>query len=124
MSPVSRGFLFWTPRILTIVFILFLGIFALDVFGEGYSFGQTVVALFMHLIPNFVVLAVLIVAWRWEWVGAVLFVGLGAFYIITTWGRFHWSAYAAIAGPLFFVGALFFLNWILKERVRAPVGGA
>lgn len=121
MTSVTRGILFWAPRVLTIAFILFLGLFALDVFTEGYGFVETVIALLMHLIPNFIVLAVLILAWRWEWIGAVLFVGLGLFYIAMTWGRFHWSAYAGIAGPLFLVGILFFLNWILKERMNAPI---
>lgn len=124
MKPIARGCLFWTPRVLTIAFILFLGLFALDVFGEGYTFGETIVALFMHLIPNLIVLVALIVAWKWEWVGGVLFIGLGLFYIISTWGRFHWSAYVAIAGPLLLVGALFFLNWILRDRIRPEVAGA
>ena len=66
MTSAAKGLLFWTPRVLTIAFILFLGLFALDVFGEGYGFWGTLVALLMHLIPNFVVLAVLIIAWRWE----------------------------------------------------------
>ena len=52
----------WTPRVLTILFILFMAIFALDVFGE-YSFPLILVALFMHLIPNFILIGVLLVAW-------------------------------------------------------------
>jgi len=121
MTSAAKGLLFWTPRVLTIAFILFLGLFALDVFGEGYGFWGTLVALLMHLIPNFVVLAVLIIAWRWEWVGGVIFLGLGVFYIVETWGRFHWSAYAGISGPLFLIGILFFLNWIFRRKLRVQL---
>jgi hypothetical protein len=121
MTAAARKLLFWTPRVLTIAFILFLGLFALDVFGEGYGFWGTLVALLMHLIPNFILLAVLIIAWRREWVGGVLFLGLGVFYLVMTWGRFHWSAYAGISGPLFLVGILFFLNWIFKEKLMVQV---
>jgi hypothetical protein len=118
MTSGTRRLLFWTPRILTIVFILFLGLFALDVFSETQGFFRTALAFLIHLIPNFVLFGVLLVAWRWEWVGAVLFTGLGVFYLAETWGRFHWSAYAAISGPLLLVGVLFLLNWIFRDQVR------
>ena len=72
--------LFWAPRLLTVLFILFLGLFALDVFSEGYGPWETVVALFMHLIPHMILAVILIVAWRWEWVGAVFFFVIGWIY--------------------------------------------
>ena len=81
MNTGSKRALYWTPRVLCILFALFLSIFALDVFGEGYSVWDTIVALFMHLIPVYMVIAALLVAWRWEWVGAVLFIALGVLYI-------------------------------------------
>ncbi len=118
MSEKVRLFLFWAPRSLTILFILFLGLFALDVFGEGHGFLGTLFALFMHLIPNFIVLAVLILAWKWEWIGGLLFAGLGVFYIVWAWGRFHISAYFFISGPLFLIAALFMLGWVLRSRIR------
>lgn len=119
MSESLRQILFWAPRGITIAFILFLGLFALDVFGEGHGFWGTLVALLMHLIPNFIVLAILILAWRWEWIGALLFAGLGVFYIVWTWGRFHISAYFAISGPLFLVAFLFLLGWVFRHQIRA-----
>jgi hypothetical protein len=118
MSGGTRRFLFWAPRGLTILFILFLGLFALDVLGEDYTFWETLVALFMHLIPNIIVLLVLILAWKWEWIGAVLFTGLGLFYIVMAWGKFHISAYLAISGPLFLVGLLFLAGWMLRSEIR------
>jgi hypothetical protein len=120
MNASTRRALFWTPRILTVAFALFLALFALDVFDEGYSIGETVAALFMHLIPNFLLVAILIVAWRREWVGAILFSGLGVFYLVMTWGRMHWGAYLGISGPLFLMGLLFLLNWIYREEIRPP----
>ena len=118
MNSSTRRVLFWTPRVLTIAFILFLGLFALDVFGEGYTFVETLIALLMHLIPNFLLLAFLIVAWRREWIGAILFTGLAIFYLVWTWGRFHWSAYVGISGPLFLLGILFLVGWIFRKEIR------
>ena len=118
MNQSLTRLLFWGPRGLTILFILFLGIFALDVFDEGYTFSETLVALFMHLIPNMILALILILAWRWEWIGAVLFAGLGLFYILWSWGRFHISAYFVISGPLFLVALLFWFGWVYRAKIR------
>lgn len=110
--------LFWTPRVLSFAFALFLSIFALDVFESGRGFWKTLAALGMHLLPSLLVLLVLAVAWRRELVGAIAFAGLGVLYLVTSWGRFDWSAYACISGPLFLVGGLFLANWLWKRRNR------
>jgi hypothetical protein len=121
MSTNTRRALFWAPRILSILFALFLSLFALDVFGEGHSFWETVLALLIHLIPVYIVVIVLVVAWRWEWVGAVLFPALGIFYIVWMWGRFPVVTYVSMSGPLFLIGVLFLLNWIYREELRTRV---
>ena len=118
MNRSAKQALFWAPRILCILFAVFLSIFALDVFGEDYGFWETVLALLIHLIPVYIVVIILVIAWRWEWVGAFLFIALALFYLIWSWGRFHWSAYAAISGPLCLLGILFLINWIYKEQLR------
>jgi hypothetical protein len=43
-QPVKR-ILLWTPRVLSLLFALFVSLFALDVFGQGYGFWQTTLAL-------------------------------------------------------------------------------
>jgi hypothetical protein len=113
-----KRILFWTPRILCILFAMFLSLFALDVFGEDQGFWETTLALLIHLIPVYIVVIVLVVAWRWEWVGAVVFNGLALLYVIWFWGRFHWCAYVGISGPMIVVGVLFLLNWIYREQLR------
>jgi hypothetical protein len=118
MNRSLTRLLYWGPRGLTILFILFLALFALDVFGEGYTFSETVVALFMHLIPNMILAIILIVAWKREWIGAVLFGGMGAFYLFWAWGKFHISAYFLISGPLFLVALLFLTGWVYRAEIR------
>ena len=118
MNQSMTRLLFWGPRGLTILFILFLGLFALDVFGEGYTFSETIVALFMHLIPNMILAIILVLAWKWEWIGAALFAALGLFYIFWSWGRFHISVYFVISGPLFLVALLFWIGWKHRAEIR------
>jgi len=48
INPIKRDWIYWTPRILSIVFVLFLALFSLDVFDGNYGFWGTLLALFMH----------------------------------------------------------------------------
>ena len=116
-TRVKRA-LFWTPRVLCIIFAVFLSLFALDVFGEGHGFWETSLTLLIHLVPVYLVVAALVIAWRWEWIGAILFVALALFYLLWFWGSFHWSAYLVISGFLFMLGVLFLLNWIFRAELR------
>jgi hypothetical protein len=114
--PVKK-ILFWSPRILGILIAVFVSLFALDVFGEGYSTVETIVALAMHLIPTFVILIVLGIAWRWEWIGGFLFVALGVLYITLFWEPSNLPAYLVISGPLFLTGILFLLDGCFRSAI-------
>ena len=110
--------LYWAPRVLSIVFIAFTSLFAMDVFEESKDFWQLLTALFMHLIPVLIMIVILLFSWKWEWLGGVLFSLVGILYIITNWGRFPFLTYALIAGPLFITGILFALNWIYRAKLK------
>jgi hypothetical protein len=112
MSEETIGrVLFWAPRLLGIAFAAFLTVFALDVFEEGLGAREMTAALGAHLIPTVLILAMTALAWKWERMGALLFLGLGIAYLAAFPARLHWSAYLAISGPLFLTGALFLASW-------------
>ena len=119
MKTPMKPFLFWTPRILCLLFAGLISLFALDVFEENHGFWNTALALLIHLIPTAILLLILALSWRWEWVGGVIFPVLGVSYLFFFWGRFHWSAYAIISGSLFLLGALFLLGWSNRVKLRA-----
>jgi hypothetical protein len=118
MTTSTKNFVFWTPRILCILFALFISLFALDVFCKGDNFWQTLLSLFMHLIPTFVILIVLALSWRWEWVGGILFIAIGISYTVMAWGKFVLSVYFLISGPMFLIGILFLINWFYKDEIK------
>jgi hypothetical protein len=127
MSGLSKRILFWTPRLLAIAYIVFISLFALDVFGEGYGFWGTILALMIHLIPTLVLVAALILAWRWEWIGAALYAAAGMGYIIMILPRrisaavkFNWIL--TIAGPAFFVAAMFLVDWLNRSELHSKRG--
>lgn len=110
--------LFWIPRLLTIIFILFLGMFALDVFDGNESLINKMGGFLIHLIPNFVMILILIVAWKHEWVGTIAFSLAGIAYIVMFWGRFPVVTYLTISGPLFLIAVLFWLNWNNRKKLN------
>ena len=118
MKRAVKQSLFWTPRILGILLAVFVSLLALNVFNEGYGFWNTILVLLMHLRPTGMILLALIIGWRWEGVGGILFIALGVWYLIMLWGRLNWSAYMVISGPLFLIGILFLLNWFYRREFR------
>jgi len=113
--------LYWTPRILSIIFISFLALMSLDVFSPELSFWQIVVGLFMHNIPALVLLIVLLISWKYEIVGGIAFILAGLLYIAWLmrkpfqWYMIIWSL--QIAGPAFLIGILFLIGWSKKKKI-------
>ena len=105
--------IYWAPRILSFFYVLFLSLFALDVFSE-YSGWAVIVPLLIHLIPSFILLLVIALAWKYELIGTLVFLGLALFYIYAVGLHRPWSWYASISGPAAIIGGLFFLSW--KQR--------
>ncbi|MDO9548321.1 MAG: isoprenylcysteine carboxylmethyltransferase family protein [Candidatus Marinimicrobia bacterium] len=115
MNKHTIKILTWLPRILCIIFALFISVFALDVFSEGYSLLKAIIALGIHLIPTFLIIFTLLISWKREWIGAIIYIILGIAYIFMAWGKFPISVYLLLAGPLFLIGLLFGLRWVFRE---------
>jgi hypothetical protein len=80
--------------------ILFISIFALDAFEHGESLGEQLLAFLIHLIPSFILLIILLIAWKWEKTGGIIFVLIGL-----------------ITSPLVFVH-----NYAMNESVWMSLG--
>ena len=102
-------------RILAILFAVFISIFALDVFEEGVPIGQILIALFIHLIPTFIILLITWAAWKRPLVGAILFPLLGLFYFRLAQGQ-DLIAYLLVAGPPFLISLLFLISHLQGKK--------
>lgn len=124
MAKKVSKFIYWTPRILSIIFICFLVLMSLDVFDMKLGFWGTIGGLFMHNIPALVLLAVLLASWRYEIVGGIAFILAGLLYItmilmtaVTTgfeWYHLLWAA--QISGIAFIIGIFFLIGWFKKKK--------
>ena len=129
MKKKINKFVYWAPRILSILFLLFLTMFSLDIFDMNLGFWGTIVGLLMHNIPTFILLIVLIISWKHEIVGGVVFILAGMLYIASLlmtilknpppqWYMLSWSL--TIAGPAFLIGILFIVGWFKKKEEMKP----
>lgn len=120
MKKEVTKFIYWAPRILSMLFILLLVLMSLDVFALGLSFWQTILALIMHNIPAIILLIVLLISWKYEIVGGIAFILVGLIYIILLmrnpfeWYLLSWAI--QISGTAFAIGLLFFINWSRKKK--------
>lgn len=114
MTRLQSSIICWAPRVLALCYALFISIFAMDVFDEKLGFWQTIAALGVHLIPTWIVLIVLALAWRREWIGAVLYAAAAVIYSIKVLPKHpDWATFIAL--PLLLVAGLYLLAW-MKHR--------
>jgi hypothetical protein len=126
MAKKSGRFIYWIPRILAILFIFLLALMSLDVITPENNLWQTITGLFMHNIPTLVLLIVLIISWKHELIGGIVFILAGLLYIF--WASLNVPWYLAlswsitIAGPAFLIGILFMINWYRKKKQVKEAG--
>ena len=109
----------WLPRLLCIGAILFISMFALDAFEPGKPFGQQLLDFMMHLIPTYILLLLLWVAWKKPFIGGILFAIIGIvtspFVYNLNYNRTHsvmtsLSIILMITVPFIVVGVLFLVS--------------
>lgn len=126
----SLKIIHWLPRILCIIAILFISMFALDAFEPGLSFWQQIGAFLLHLIPSFILLLFLIIAWQRELIGGIIFIIIGLVtsplvfihnYRMNQSVSMSLSVILLITAPFIIVGILFIISHYRKKRLPESV---
>ena len=119
------AFFHWLPRILCILAILFLSMFSMDAFEPGIPAGKQWLDFVIHLIPSLILLIFLVIAWKWELPGGIIFiligVGFSPFIFLLNYHRNHsigmsLGIIAVITVPFIIVGLLFLLSRKMKKN--------
>ncbi|RLD50375.1 MAG: hypothetical protein DRI94_08735 [Bacteroidetes bacterium] len=125
MTPKTK-ILHSIPRIICIAAILFVSIFALDAFEEGKSIVEQITAFLIHLIPSFVLIVFLIIAWKRELIGGIIFFAVAL--ILTPIVFTHnlnanhsvWMSIGIISSitiPFLIVGIMFIISHYYKKKL-------
>ena len=115
----------WTPRILCIMAIAFIELFAMDSFDPRLSVPAQLMHFLMHSIPTIILVIFLVTAWKWELIGGMIFmiIGIGFSPLIYSM-NYHmnhsvWISLGIIAVitiPFILIGALFILSHFMKKK--------
>jgi hypothetical protein len=95
--------------------ILLVAFTLLFTFDKEATFWKTIIDLLTHLIPTFLVILLLVLSWKWPWIGGMTFIALGIVYII--WYVPKCQSHA-IDIYLFIIGILFLLDWFLRKNIK------
>lgn len=116
----------WLPRMICILAILFISQFATDAFNtKGVTLMQQILDFLMHLIPSFILIIVLVIAWKWELIGGIILtlIGLGfaPFIFNHNYGMNHSLGISigivlAINFPFILAGILFILSHVKNKK--------
>lgn len=115
----------WIPRVLCILAIAFVSLFALDAFQSDLSIWEQLRDFAMHLIPSFVLVLFLLFSWKYEFIGGVIFVIIGVvlspFIFRMNYNMNHsigtsLGVITLITFPFILVGAFFMISHFLKKK--------
>jgi hypothetical protein len=122
----SVRIIYWLPRIISIVAILFISIFSLDAFSPDLTIWQQIGGFLVHLIPCYILTGMLIIAWKWEYVGGIIYIIAGLVFSVSVfllnYNRNHFSASQSllitltIAFPFVIAGILFIVSHFRKHE--------
>lgn len=71
---MASSLLYWIPRVFTMLAIMFMMMFSLDAFEGNESFGNKIIGFLINNIPVFILIIILVIAWKRELIGGMLFI--------------------------------------------------
>jgi hypothetical protein len=98
-------FIFYFPRVLSVIIVLFFGLFILE--GLSPEFGWQ--ASLMHLFQTLVILGATIIAWKWPKIGGWFFIIPGLYFLLLIFRNVQF--FNLTIGSIFLItGILFLIN--------------
>lgn len=111
IDPKTEKIIHWAPRIAAILIIFFVSLFSLDVFDMEATPLEMLGGFLIHNIPSFVMIILLVFAWRRPLVGFIAFLLAGIFFLRFVIMGQDLAHLLLFSGPLFLISALFYADW-------------
>ena len=127
MNPRLKSIFYFTPRVLSIIMVLFLMLFSLDVFDTTTNIQELLIGLFIHNVPAIILLVASIFAWKHELIGVAIYYLGAVFYAVIVFDNqlnffIQLSWIATISLPLIIIGTLYLISYMFisrNKRVKA-----
>lgn len=117
-----KQILHYSPRILSILFCLFIMMFSFDVFEGDNSIFEMLIGFFMHNLPVFGMAIITFFAWNNDLIGGVGFIGVSLFFFflvssnMNNEGGIMNPAVFIISLPALLISALYFINFRYNHK--------
>ena len=117
-----KKIVYWTPRVLAILFTLFIMMFSLDVFDATSSLTDQLIGFFMHNLPAYGIILVIVLAWKKDIIGMIGFalIAIGLFMMVMGSNQPSGSAVNPavfiVSGPALLISLLYGFSWILHKK--------
>lgn len=117
-----KKMVYWTPRVLAILFTLFIMMFSLDVFDGASSLTDQLIGFFMHNLPAMGIIVIIVLSWKKDIIGMIGFalIAIGLFMMVSVSmppeGSAVNPAVIFISGPALLISLLYGLSWILHKK--------
>jgi len=117
-----KQFLHYCPRILSILFCLFIMMFSFDVFEGNSSIIDMLIGFIMHNLPVFGMAIITFFAWRNDLIGVIGFIGISLFFFILVSSNMNNEggvmnpAVYIISLPALLISALYFINFRYNHK--------
>jgi hypothetical protein len=117
--------LHWAPRIICILAILFISMFAADAFNPQFTLWQQIGGFLIHLLPSYILIAILWVAWKRELLGGIILTAFGLMTTPLVWNINYGMNHSVsttlgvilmITFPFILTGVLFIASHYAKKR--------
>lgn len=114
-------FIYRTPRIAGILIIVFVSLFALDMFGGNEPWWKQLLGFVIHALPAILLAGLMVVAWRWEWVGFAAFLLAAVVFMRFVIGspQFGFGNFLLFVSPMTLIALLFWAGWKWRDEIRS-----
>jgi len=117
---MKTGKLIWIPRVLAMIFIVFLSLFALDAFSGDALFIKKLAGFFVQLIPSFILALTLLISWKKPLIGGSIFILLSIAFAFFFRTHRTVPTFLLITFPVALVGILFItFDLVAKKSGKA-----
>lgn len=112
-------FILWAPRVISVILIFFISLFAFDGFVPGATRMNNSLSLLIGLLPAAILALSLVLAWFFKLAGGITFVILGIAMTLFFHTPHDEISFLRLSLPVLIVGLLFLLSHFYEKS--APV---